>query len=245
MYDPAVLQGILDERIATENGSPLWVNLYKTIWASRQGSGTAATILDANGHLAGGGGNLFNAAAAAGLPTIFAKPFRSSTANALVPIDKMRNVHSTSSEEREIGSTFLRPDPTTTTKPMLESPGVMNFKEYANQNAPFANTSTSPYFAYEEIRRLDNLVTNKSNVYAMWITVGYFEVTAAVPNPADPDFAVKYPDGWTLGAEMGSDTGDIQRHRAFYMYDRSIPVGFERGENHNVDRGILVERYIE
>ncbi len=44
---------------------------------------------------------------------------------------------------------------------------------------------------------------------------------------------------------MGSDTGDIQRHRSFYIYDRSIPVGFERGENHNVDRGILVQRYIE
>ena len=45
--------------------------------------------------------------------------------------------------------------------------------------------------------------------------------------------------------ELGSDTGEIERHRAFYIIDRSIPVGFERGFNHNVDRAILLKRFIE
>jgi hypothetical protein len=44
---------------------------------------------------------------------------------------------------------------------------------------------------------------------------------------------------------LGSDTGEIRRHRAFYIYDRSIPVAFERGQNHNVHRGLLLQRIIE
>ena len=70
----------------------------------------------------------------------------------------------------------------------------------------------NPYFAYKAMRRLDNLVTTRSNVYAVWITVGYFEVSPAPSN--DPRRSVKYPDGWVLGQELGSDTGDMQRHRA-------------------------------
>jgi len=48
-----------------------------------------------------------------------------------------------------------------------------------------------------------------------------------------------------LGKELGSDTGNIKRHRAFYLIDRSIPVAFEPGENHNVDRAIVLRRFIE
>jgi hypothetical protein len=79
--------------------------------------------------------------------------------------------------------------------------------------------------------------------------VGYFEVLEA------PDIRVTgwspavqqavYPEGYQLGAELGSDTGDITRHRAFYLFDRSIPVGFERGRDNNVEDAILLERFIE
>jgi hypothetical protein len=51
--------------------------------------------------------------------------------------------------------------------------------------------------------------------------------------------------GFELGQELGSDTGQIQRHRAFYVIDRSIPVAFEPGENHNVDNAILLRRMLE
>ncbi len=89
--------------------------------------------------------------------------------------------------------------------------------------------------------RLDNLLTTQSNVYAVWITMGYFEVSPW--NNGTPDVA--HPDGWQLGAELGSDSGDIHRHRAFYIFDRSIPVGYEPGRNHNLDDATLVKRYIE
>ena len=51
--------------------------------------------------------------------------------------------------------------------------------------------------------------------------------------------------GGSWGAELGSDTGDIQRHRAFFIFDRSIPVGFQRGEDHNIQDAILLQRFIE
>ena len=54
-----------------------------------------------------------------------------------------------------------------------------------------------------------------------------------------------HPDGYQLGSELGSDTGEIERHRAFYIFDRTIPVGFQRGQDLNVEDAILVRRFIE
>ena len=54
-----------------------------------------------------------------------------------------------------------------------------------------------------------------------------------------------YPDGYALGAELGSETGEVKRHRAFYVFDRSIPVGFRRGRDYNVEEAVLVKRFIE
>ena len=51
--------------------------------------------------------------------------------------------------------------------------------------------------------------------------------------------------GYSFGREIGADTGDIRRHRAFYIIDRSIPVGFIPGEDFNTEKAILLKRYIE
>ena len=108
------------------------------------------------------------------------------------------------------------------------------------------NTDRNPFFHYQGLERLGNLVTTRSNVYSVWITVGYFE---AKPNrfttPAGLARYAAHPDGYELGQEMGSDTGEIVRHRAFYMIDRTIPVGFQRGQDLNVDKAIILKRYIE
>jgi hypothetical protein len=53
-----------------------------------------------------------------------------------------------------------------------------------------------------------------------------------------------HPEGLAIGQEIGTEDGQIKRERAFYIIDRSIPVGFEPDENHNVDRAILLRRYI-
>ena len=69
--------------------------------------------------------------------------------------------------------------------------------------------------------------------------MGLFEVEAMnVTNQ-------RYPDGYRLVREYGSNTGEINRHRAFYIFDRSIPVGYQTGADVNIQDAILVERFIE
>ena len=99
----------------------------------------------------------------------------------------------------------------------------------------------NPYFRYQAIQKLGNVFSNHSNVFAVWITVGYFEVAAAHRTAVDAG----HPDGYQLGQELGSDSGDIVRHRAFYIFDRSIPVGFVRGQDINQDKAMLLKRFIE
>ena len=96
------------------------------------------------------------------------------------------------------------------------------------------------YFRYQPLTRLSNLLTTRSNVYAVWITIGNFEVT-----PWTGGIDPAHPDGYQLGQEVGGDSGEIKRHRAFYIFDRSIPVGYEPGRDHNIDRGVLLKRFIE
>lgn len=102
----------------------------------------------------------------------------------------------------------------------------------------YRNAGRSPYFQYQALQRLGNLATNRSNVYGIWITLGKFEVQR-VP------ISATNPDGYALYQELGSSNGEIERKRAFYLIDRSIPVGFSRGENLNVERTVLVERILD
>ena len=79
------------------------------------------------------------------------------------------------------------------------------------------------------------------------VTIGYFEIEPNVNLSTGEVFAVDaaHPDGYRFGIEMGSDVGQVTRHRAFYVVDRSIPVAFEPGKNHNVEKAILLRRHLE
>jgi len=70
-------------------------------------------------------------------------------------------------------------------------------------------------------------------------------LTGATPT-SGPRYAQPYlPDGYRLVRELGSDMGQVRRNKAFYLIDRSIPVGFEPGVNHNVEDAILLRRYVD
>lgn len=85
----------------------------------------------------------------------------------------------------------------------------------------------SLYFQTQLMQRLSNLTTTRSNVYAVWITVGFFEFNQG-----------------TIGKEYGLDSGSRQRYRAFYMIDRTRPVGYSPGLRMNADRTIILRRYL-
>jgi hypothetical protein len=160
------------------------------------------------------------------VPTEFGRPFRSFGGWSMTP--NVGNLQ----PPREIDCTLLREYPDNSGQPLFQSP-TLSTQSYNDMNR---NSS----FRYQGLQRLGDLATTRSNVYAVWITVGYFEVT-----PWTPGTDTAHPDGFQLGQELGSDTGEIERHRAFYIFDRTIPVGFQRGQDLNVEKAILVKRFIE
>ena len=132
-------------------------------------------------------------------PTLFANPFRSAASADLMPLPIL--------EHKGVEATLLRPHPQDHNKPLFAHNST-RLVDRSHRNA---------YFYYQALQRLGNLVTTHSNVFAVWITVGFFEVD---PHPIDS----VHPDGYQLSQEVGTDTGDITRHRAFYIIDRSIPL---------------------
>ncbi|MEL7497567.1 MAG: hypothetical protein AAFN77_08150 [Planctomycetota bacterium] len=111
--------------------------------------------------------------------------------------------------------------------------------DYASTSTPIpsgTDDTRAAYFRYDMRQRMGNLTTNRSSVFGIWITVGYFEV--------DPNGTLKL-DGSGQGIEVGVESGQVQRGRGFFLVDRSIPVASEPGQNHNVDRAILVKSIIE
>jgi hypothetical protein len=177
------------------------------------------------------------------VPTFFAGVFAPPDAGHLVPLPGMVR------EGVEMG--LLRRD-------KVDSPNAPLFRDHVSNNQLASDVEKHPYFRYQPMQRLENLTTTRSNVFAVWITAGFFEME---PVPANHRAAVLssmptveegqalfdrlYPEGMWLSRELGSDTGQTERYRGFYMIDRSIPVAFDPGQNHNVDRAILIRRRIE
>jgi hypothetical protein len=118
----------------------------------------------------------------------------------------------------------------------------------------YRNSDRNPFFRYQLYTKLGSTVTTRSNVYAIWITVGQFECErvasttlpsqAGMGNVPDMPMIQRFPDGFRILREFGSDTGETRRHKIFAIFDRSIPVGFKRGENYNVDQAFLVRHIV-
>ena len=150
------------------------------------------------------------------MPSRFLQPFRTPGGASLSPLYK------SPSEPNEIDYTLLRRNPDNPARPLFQvddtsmsTPAGAGGPPNAGTpdqfpNAPF-DYNRSSYFRYQAIQRLGGAASCHSNVFAVWITVGYFQVApAANPNLKDPYGNLVYPDGYQLGQELGSDT---RRHR--------------------------------
>lgn len=91
------------------------------------------------------------------------------------------------------------------------------------------DSSRNAFTRMQRAARLPNIATNQSNVFAVWVTVSLFEY--------DP---IK-----GFGREFLDETGQPKRERAFFIIDRSVPVGFIPGEDLNTEKMILLERKLQ
>ena len=80
------------------------------------------------------------------------------------------------------------------------------------------DTSLNPQHKIYTASRLANTATVRSNLFAVWVT---------------------------LREAISGDPDSVKYHRAFYIIDRSIPVGFQAGQDHNVKDTIRLRRIIE
>ena len=108
------------------------------------------------------------------------------------------------------------------------------------------NADRNAFYRNNKRNRLGNLVTGRSSTFAIWVTVGYFDVeTQIATDNVGPDAPIEVAVQ-LLGAEATDDFGQtITRNRGFFVLDRSIPVAFEPGRNHNVQKAIRVSSFIE
>src|SRR5208283_5588012 len=87
----------------------------------------------------------------------------------------------------ETDVTLLRGDPDASNRPLFEVDDgmiyVMNNQKPPPVGSPdqfplaCMDYNRNPYFRYQAIQKLGSVFSNHSNVFAVWITVGYFEVT--------------------------------------------------------------------
>jgi hypothetical protein len=106
----------------------------------------------------------------------------------------------------------------------------LNNNGYIDPGDDYRNTDRHAYFRYQTMNRLANLTTCRSNVFAVWVTIGFFEwdtVNNAFVTPSK---------------ELGIDTAETHRYRGFYIFDRSIPVGYETGKDYNLRDAVILRR---
>ena len=106
---------------------------------------------------------------------------------------------------------------------------------------PARNDDRNAYFRNHVRQRLGNLTTMRSSVFAIWISIGYFEIK----NVEAEDSSGNIIRMNLLDNEIEDENGQSTRNRGFFIFDRSIPVAFEPGRNHNVEKAIRVSSYIE
>ena len=156
------------------------------------------------------------------------RPFRNYAEGSFVPALTTNGTDINALAEENIDCGFLRRTGTN------DTPGITGLFDYGGTGIN-RNGNRNSFFRNSMRQRIGNIATTRSSVFAIWITVGFFET--------DSNGNLLNVAGG--GNELGADTGDSRRHRGFFIYDRSIPTAFEPGQNHNVDDGILVKSIIE
>jgi hypothetical protein len=149
----------------------------------------------------------------------------------------MPNLGIPSSDMTALPITFYDPNkvgnPVTTVSATLGSGG--NNTGSAPSATPIPDQRDHPYFRTEWLQKVTNLTTVRTHQYAVWITVGFFEVVKqGDPQLANQPGGVRFDnvDGHdracdVLGLELGALDGRNVRYRSFFIVDRTKAEGFK------------------
>jgi len=168
-------------------------------------------------------------------PSVFANPFRPSNAAEMMPVTGAPL--NLDMRRQGVNATLLRASGADPGSNPAAAP--LFAPRFNGQPLDYQDPQRHAVMGTQSLERWSNLVSTRSNVYAVWVTVGYFEVT---PNP---NAGQAGQPQYIIGQELGIETGEVVRHRGFGVFDRSIPVGFERGQNHNVEKAFLIRKFLE
>lgn len=114
--------------------------------------------------------------------------------------------------------------PAKTTGQLLSLSGVNERPTLVlNDATSIPDAEINPAHSFFTAMRLGNLATNRSHVFAIWITLRTMEKTGS----------------------GGVDRDTVAFHRLFVLFDRSRPLAFEPGRDHNVRDGIVVRRVLQ
>jgi hypothetical protein len=100
----------------------------------------------------------------------------------------------------------------------LSASGASPTTEADTNTNPDLSADRNPLHAIYTATRLANTTTPRSNLFAIWIT---------------------------LRESVAGDPDSVRYRRAFYIVDRSIPVGFREGLDYNVWDAVRLRRIIE
>jgi hypothetical protein len=101
-----------------------------------------------------------------------------------------------------------------------------------------------PYWRSEMLQKVMNLTTVRTHQFAVWITVGFFEVTRVgdltmLASPT-PQYAFD-----TIGPEVGAVTGNNVRYRGFFLVDRTKLIGFNASNTGSFRAAVVYRKVIE
>ena len=146
--------------------------------------------------------------------------------------------------DTDLGNANLNGDPfslgyTPGASAVLNKPMV----DLASGTIPSGNKE-HPYYRSEWYQKVLNLSTVRTHQFAVWITVGFFEVTSQ----GDPTLATNVPPNGAydvIGREVGLLNGTNARYRGFFIVDRLQLSGFDPSSPGNFRNAVLYRRMIQ
>ncbi len=206
---PAVFQALMEG--VADSTDPMFTTFLPQFINSRRGYVPAASG-DEPLTQVGATGQLFERTK----PTQFSGAFRPSSASDLAPLLNDR--------VRPLDRTVMRPGGVTgsfATAPLFQQAlGGSPVGEMRERSVLHQQLATT---------RLNNLASEQSNAFGVWITVGLFKVDGELH----------------VNQELGADLGQTQRFQSFHIIDRSIPAMYEPGQLNNALETVLLSRRLK